>query len=161
MNTQLDEVQRNESAIRRLYEECINPGRLELLPELLDPEFTGGRGERGPEGFAESVRNLRKGFSDLSFTIEDLFGGRDRVAVRWTMRGRHTGPFAGVAASGVTVSQVGVVIYQMRDGRALQSALHPDRLGLYQQIGVIGPLETGFLVKPAADGAQAAARSAA
>lgn len=146
MDTLQNEVQRNERAIRRLYEECINPGRLELLPELMDPEFTGGRGERGPEGFAQSVVALRKGFSDLSFTIEDLFGGPDRVAVRWTMRGRHTGPFAGAAPTGAEVTQAGAVIYVMRDGRALQSFLYPDRLGFYQQIGIVGPLETGFLI---------------
>ena len=35
---------------------------------------------------------------------------------------------------------------ERRDGRALQSFLYPDRLGFYQQIGIVGPLETGFLI---------------
>jgi predicted ester cyclase len=139
-----DEAAINVRQVRRLYEECLNPGRLELLPELLAEDFIGGRGERGPEGFAQSVRTLRAAFSDLHFEIEDVFGDAQRVAVRWVMTGRHTGDFAGVAPTQNAVSQGGTVIYAMRDGRMQRAWLQSDRLALYQQVGIVGALPPGF-----------------
>ena len=139
----------NVQQVRRLYEECLNPGRLELISELLAEDFVGSRGERGPDGFAHSVKALRAAFSDLHFEIEEVFGDAQRVSARWLMTGRHTGTFAGVAPTGNAVRQAGIVVYAMRDGRLLRAWMQSDRLALYQQIGLVGELPPGFAL-PAA-----------
>src|SRR4051794_20814589 len=72
----------NQQLIRRLYDDCITSGRLELLPELIADDYIGPRGERGPEGFAGPLRGLRAGFPDIHFTVEDLIAQGDRVSVR-------------------------------------------------------------------------------
>ncbi|MES2070112.1 MAG: ester cyclase [Pseudomonadota bacterium] len=126
---------KNKLLVRRLYEECFNTGKLELLHELLGEDFIGSRGERGPAEFAATLAGLYQGFPDVRFTVEDLFAEGDRVAVRWSFQASHRGPFAGVAASHAQVAQTGIAIYLVRDGKLRQAWLQADRLGLLQQIG--------------------------
>ena len=138
MNTsQLDS---NKQLVRRLYEDCLNTGKTELLTELLADDFIGSRGEKGPAEFAHTVAMLRDGFPDLKFQVEDLIAEDDRVAARWSMQATHTGPFVGFAASGKPVTQTAIVIYRVRDGKITRAWLQSDRLGVMQQIGAVPPL---------------------
>lgn len=124
---------------RRLYEEAINTGRLDLLDEILAEDFTGPRGERGPQAMAQSIVPLRAGFPDLAFHIDDVFcsGAKEnrRVTVRWTMRGTHSGPFSGLPPSGNKVVQSAIAIYTCAGGRFTRLWLMNDRLALLYQIG--------------------------
>src|SRR5581483_12513127 len=53
--------------------------------------------------------------------LHDVIVDRDRVAVRWTLRGTHAGPFIGIAATG-RWSRRGRPVCDARwsDGRALE-----------------------------------------
>jgi predicted ester cyclase len=130
-------VAENKERIRALYEDCINPGRLDMLDELIAPDFIGPKGELGPREFRASIDTVRMGFPGVRFEIEDLFGEGDKVAVRWTFHARHGGHFAGLPPSGTRVSQAGHVIYQLRDGQIVRAWLQVDRLGVLQQIGAV------------------------
>ena len=132
----------NQNLVRSLYEEFINPGRLEQMSSLISPSFvsqtfTGGPGEQGPEEFCQAVSKLREAFPDLHFVIEDIFAEDDRVAVRWQMTGTHRGTFAGAPATGKEVRQPGIVIYHIREGLIERAWRQSDRVILYQQIGLL------------------------
>ena len=98
----------------------------------------GPNGERGPAGFAATFQDLRCGFPDITFTIEDLLAERDRVAVRWRWNATHAGQFRSFAATNRHVANTGIAIYELRDGRVTRAWLETDRLGALQQIGAIG-----------------------
>lgn len=127
----------NKAVVRRLYDECVNGGRTDLMAELVGPDFSLPDGSRGPAAFAANVAALRQGFPDLRFTIQELVAEGDRVAARWTWTGTHTGTFRGFAASGRRVRDTGIVIYTLAGGRVAGAALETDRLGVLQQIGVL------------------------
>ena len=78
----MDTVARNKDLVRTLYEDCINTGRLERLAELVDPDFTGPRGERGPLGLRATIEAVRTGYPGVRFEIHDLFGEGDKVAAQ-------------------------------------------------------------------------------
>jgi predicted ester cyclase len=128
---------RNKQRIKKLYEDCINPGRLELLTELVSPDYVGLNGERGPAGFREVVEGLRAGFPDIHFTIEDLIAEEDRVAVRWRWTGAHRGTFRGIPPSQKHVTNTAIAIYRLRADGIVGAWLESDRLGVLQQVGVI------------------------
>ena len=136
-------LENNKLLVRRLYEDCINPGKVELLAQLLADDFVGSRGEKGPSEFANTIVALRKGFPDIRFELEDLIAEGDRVAVRWKFQATHMGAFVGVPPSRKQVTQTAIVIYQVREGKLIQAWLQADRLGLLQQIGALAPLATG------------------
>jgi predicted ester cyclase len=54
---------------------------------------------------------------DLQFTIDDLVAERDRVTIRWTLRGTKTGPMLGRPPSGEPVELAAIVIFRIADGK--------------------------------------------
>lgn len=129
--------EKNKEAVRKLYEDILNTGKLELLNQIIAEDYVGIAGQNGPAGFAEQVKVLRQGFPDIHFTVEDLIADRERVVVRWTWQGTHTGTFGNFHASLKKVNNHGIVIYQFKDNKIVQSWIETDRLGVLQQIGVV------------------------
>lgn len=130
-------LERNKQLIGKLYEDCINPGKMELLPQLIADDYVDVRGEKGPAAFADTVMSLRQGFPDIRFTVEDLIAEGDRVTVRWKWRGMNTDSFRGFPASQKQVTNDGIVIYRIRDDKIVQAWIQIDRLGVLQEIGAV------------------------
>ncbi|HLV64908.1 MAG TPA: ester cyclase [Polyangiaceae bacterium] len=135
-----ERLESNKRAVRRLYEECINQARVELYPELIAKEYVGPNGESGPSGFRDTVEAMRAGVPDIRFTVDDLVAEDDKVAIRWTWTGTQTGTLRGFPASNARVTNTGIAVYRLSDGKITGSWLETDRLGVLQQIGVIPKL---------------------
>ena len=67
-------------------------------------------------------------------TVEDMVAEGDRVAVRVTWRGIHTGTFAGVEATGRPIRVSGVGIFRVTNGRVSERWLEFDSAGLMRQL---------------------------
>jgi len=138
----------NKQLVRRLYEDYINPGRLDRLGEIVSPDFVGPGPQPGPAGFATIMTNLRTGFPDLVYTVEELVAEGDRVAVRWVWRGTHTGPFRTFAPTGRKVENTGFAIFQVADGKLVRASVETDRLGFLVSVGAV-PYDPAFGPPPA------------
>ncbi|WP_237152830.1 ester cyclase [Oryzibacter oryziterrae] len=128
-----------QDLVKGLYQDCLNPRRLDRLTDYLADDFLGAGGEQGPAGFRTTVERMVTAFPDLKFEIEDLFGAGDRICVRWRFEAEHRGPLGAVAPSGRMATQQGIGIYEARDGKLARAWLQVDRLGVLQQIGAIKP----------------------
>lgn len=131
--------EKNREVVRRIYEDCLNTGQLELLNQFVGQDFVGIDGQKGPAGFAGIIQELRQGFPDIHWTIEDLIAEGDRVAVRWEWQGTHQRTFRGFPASQKQMTNSAIAIYQLRDNKVVQAWIQTDRLGFLQQIGVVSP----------------------
>jgi predicted ester cyclase len=89
---------------------------------------------RGRETWRRGVDVMRQGFPDIRAQIEDIFGAGDRVAVRLTFHGTHTGEFQGFAATGRTVSYTSNEIYRVADGLIAEEWICSDIAGLMAQL---------------------------
>jgi predicted ester cyclase len=127
----------NKELVRRLYDDYLNPGHLDRLNEIVSPGFVGAGPQRGPAAFSGTIGALRGAFPDLRYTVEDLVGDGDRVAVRWTWRGTHTGAFRGFAPTGKQVVNAGFAIFEITDGKLARAWLETDRLGFLLAIGAV------------------------
>jgi predicted ester cyclase len=143
----------NKEIVRHLYEDIINSGHLERLSEVVSDEYVAADGTRGPAAFRAPVARLLGGFPNIHFTIEDLIGEGDRVAVRWRWEATHDGPFAGIAPTHKRITNSGIAIYGLRSGRIVSNWLESDRLGALQQLGVV-PQGIGQPNKPQGSAAQ-------
>lgn len=132
----LDKAHANAAVVMKLYEECLNQKNYSMAEALIAPslETPGGR---GVEGFLEIIRPLHAAFDPLAFKIEDIIAQGDRVVVRWTMRGTHSGVWAGAAPTHKPVQQTAIVIYQVQDGKIAAYWPMVDRLGLAMQLGLV------------------------
>lgn len=131
----LEEV--NRAAVARLYDECINQGKLNVADQLISSSFiaSGPNGGTGPEGYRATVRHLLAGFPDIHFTVHNLVAENDHVAVYWAWDGTHRGSFASVAPTGNRVHQEGMVMYRFESGKITEAKVLFDRLGVFQQLG--------------------------
>lgn len=118
------------TAVRRLYAEVFNEGRLEAADELVSPTFVAHGGPvdaTGPDFFKGTATRLRDAFSGMRFDLRDVFADGDRIAARWLMTGTHTGDSLGVPPTGEPVAREGIVIFRV------------DEHGLAEQWTQTGP----------------------
>jgi len=91
----------NKQLVRRLVEEVINDGRLDVLDEIYEPRLaTAAR--RWIEPFLTS-------FSDVRMRIVELIAEGDRVVGRFACSGTHTGTWLGHAPTGRRFTDVAEV----------------------------------------------------
>ena len=136
----------NKRLARRALEEIYAKGDLELVEELVHPDFADHDPAhpdqpRGPESVRETVRNLHGMFSELRFEVEDEIAEGDRVVQRVTMSGRHTGPLMGREPTDRTFAVRHVNIWRIADGKIADHWGSRDDLGLLVQLGLIAPGE--------------------
>jgi predicted ester cyclase len=85
----------------------------------------------------EHIIAFEAAFPHYELVAEDLVAEGDRVAVRTTFKGTHTGEFMGVAPTGKDVSIPIMLIYRIEGGKIAEHWMNADAMGLMQQLGAI------------------------
>lgn len=86
----------------------------------------------------DTVNIFRTAFpNDMRYTIDDLFGAGDRVAVRWTASGTNTGSLMGLPATDKAVAVSAVYIFRVEGGKLAEAWGDFDALGMQQQLGLL------------------------
>ena len=134
-------AEENMATARRYYDEVLNAGQLAVLNEIGAADYIEnsplpGQGT-GLSGWEDRVNIVRGAFPDIHYTVEDMFGAGDRVAVRWRLAGTHTGPIMGIPPTGRPVQMGGIDIHRLAGGRLAEHWDQVDLLGFLQQIGAI------------------------
>ena len=128
----------NKSAVRRLYERVWNLGELDVLDEIVTSDFVGHRSDRpddlGREALRQSVIALCEAFPNGKFTIEEMVGEGDSVAVRYTARATHKGPFRELQPTGNEIIVEGLALYRIEEGQIAERWEILDQLSLMQQL---------------------------
>jgi predicted ester cyclase len=102
----------NKAVVRRLIDEVLNSGRLEVIDELYAPEL------------AAAARRwlvpFRASFPDVHMEIEELIAEGDTVVGRFTCSATHLGGWLGQAPTGrrfERVDEVAIFRFRERQGR--------------------------------------------
>lgn len=131
----------NKALLQRYFEEVANKGDLDLIDEMVAPDYVGHMPEGeaiGIEGAKQHIMVFRSAFPDLSFTYNDMIAEGDEVAVRYTVRGTHEGTLMGIIPpTGKQITMTGVAIFQIVGGKIVGAWSIPDMLGAMQQLGVM------------------------
>jgi predicted ester cyclase/heme-degrading monooxygenase HmoA len=130
-------TQHNKEVVRKLYEQSLNKRNLELLRDLVSEDYVGVRGIKGAAGFQEPVVPVIKGFPDIQWTIEELLGEGDKVFVKWKLQGTHTGQWQHYAITGKTITNEGMAVFELKDGKIINGKVLTDRLDFLQQLGAL------------------------
>jgi predicted ester cyclase len=124
----------NKILVRREQEELWNhSGDLDAAEEL----FAAGEAEAAKQQAAD----FRRGFPDVTSTIEDLIAEGDKVVARWRSRATHRGDYMGIAPSDKEVEFTGISFYRIEGNKIAESWSVEDQFGLMRQIGAVAESE--------------------
>ena len=74
----------------------------------------------GREDWKQTMTPFFTGFPDLNIPIEFTVAEGDKIVVRWTATGTHTGDFRGIAPTGKRISIAGVAIARVTGGKIVE-----------------------------------------
>ena len=138
-----DSVATNIKAYTQVWEEIMNQRKLETFN---DSNFSKNVVLRasptdvvGLDNFKAYYGNFLTGFSDIEFTIKDIFGQGNKLVKYWNFKGKHTGSFFGIPASGNTVNIDGTTLVLMDKGKIAEERDFFDNLEFMTQLGELPP----------------------
>ena len=115
---------KNKALMRRVYEEMWNQGQASLARELFER----------PEGVERFVSQFLTSFGDLHHTVEEMIAEDDRVVVRFTARGTHTGRWLDFVPTSGSIQYTGVTLARITGDKIVEHHTWWDKAGLIEQI---------------------------
>jgi predicted ester cyclase len=134
-----------KTAVRRIFDEVINEGRLDTVEELFADDYVdhGPMGDlQGREAFVQLVQAWRGAVPDVHCEVEHLVAEGDLVG--WLVRttGTHTGEGLGFPPTGKSFETVSANLGVFRDGRAVEHWAEQGMFPMLVQLGVL-PMPAG------------------
>ena len=139
--TTVDSVTANIKMYSNVWDEIINKRKLD---EFNETNFTKNvvmhaspTDVVGIDSARAYYANYLTGFSDITFTIKDVFGMGNKLVKHWNFKGTHTGLFFGIPATNKKVDIDGVTLVRMENGKIAEEKDFFDNLEFMQQLGII------------------------
>jgi predicted ester cyclase len=140
----MSDLETNKAIALRLIE-VFNGRRLDLLEDVLHPEFR-GRGmsalapdepEVGPGARRKLYEMFYEAIPDARGEVVDVVAEDDKVVLVDRFGGTHRGEFLGRPGTGDHIEWLAMHIYTIRDGKVLEDAYLRDELAIMQQLGPV------------------------
>ena len=132
----------NEELVRDACHVIWGEGDFSRVREFYSEHFlahdssVGSNWGKGADGVEKLARSLRSAIPDYHETIEDIIVSGDRVAVRLTIRGTHTGPLPFAPATGRSIEIRDHSMFRIEDGKIAEQWALTDQLSLLVQLGL-------------------------
>ena len=124
--------------VRHIMEDGFNKQDLSVVEASFTKDYVRyGYGGPSANSLAEHIESLKAYHSSLTnarFEIQQMVSDGSSVAVRYILRGTHTGTFMGVAASGNEVERHAVAIFTIVGGKVTEGHIVSDSGGLLDQL---------------------------
>jgi steroid delta-isomerase-like uncharacterized protein len=134
-------VEANIKMYSHVWDEIMNKGKLEVFN---DSNFTRDvtfhmkpANVVGIDSAKAFYSNFLTGFSNIQFSIKDVFGQGEKLVKHWNFKGTHTGDFFGIPATGKAVDLDGSTIVLMRDGKIAEEQDFYDNMDFMTQLGLV------------------------
>lgn len=122
-------IEAHKEKVRRWFTDGVRGGidrqRFEAIArETFAPDVADHDGpdpEHGFDAILRAVPALMQAFPDCRFTVEQMIGEGDRVAVRLRGEATHGGEAMGVAPTGQRIAWAENEIFRFEDGRIVES----------------------------------------
>jgi predicted ester cyclase len=129
----------NADTLRRVFS-LMDEKDVPAIRELLAPDFSavmGGNPPMSADEWAAMGAMMYAAFPDGSHTIDETFEVGDRVILRGSFSGTHTGDFMGMPPTGKEITITFMNIDRFAGGKLVEHRAEVDMAGLMQQLGAI------------------------
>ena len=140
LKAQKELEQQNKALIEKCFEE-LNNKNFQIYDEYCDPQYRFYNPSINPnplslEDMKGYLESLFKAFTDLNWSIKEIFAEGDRVIVWNVFSYIHENEFQGIPATGNKVEGSSILIYKIQNGKILEEREEADMLGLMLQSGM-------------------------
>jgi len=139
----IDTVANNIKAYSHVWDEIMNKGKLEMFNDsnfAKDVVMHASPSDIvGIDSSRAYYSNFLTGFSNITFTVKDVFGQGEKLVKYWSFKGTHTGTFFGIPATGKTVSLDGTTLVRMANGKIAEERDFFDNMDFMTQLGLMPP----------------------
>ncbi|WP_338875582.1 ester cyclase [Spirosoma sp. SC4-14] len=130
----------NKAVVTRYWEDFWNKKQGDLINEItaadLKLHFPPGQAHQ-PPSLKKWFETAQSAFPDVHFTMHDLIAEGDKVVCRWSYEATNTGGFLGNDATNRKVTDQGINMFRIENGKIAELWMSGDSLGLLHQLGVI------------------------
>ena len=137
----MSNTEAGKKVVRDLIQTVWNGGQLDALPHFWTVDCVNhamsGSDNRGLDAlriYHEQFMTAFAAFAEVHTHIEQQIAEADRVVTYTIARGRHTGPFFGIAPTGKSVSLASIRIDRIKNDRIAEHWSVGDMAGLMQQL---------------------------
>jgi predicted ester cyclase len=128
----------NKTVARRVLEEVFPTNDQAALREVISDQFVNHEAPEGTPpglgGITMFMNLLHRAFSDQHWEIHDVIAEDDKVVIRCTHSGVHTGDFFGLPATGRRFAYRQMHIIRVIDGKGVEHWAVRDDADLMRQL---------------------------
>ena len=128
----------NKTVARRVLEEVFPANDDVALREVISDRFVNHEAPEGTPpglgGISMYMHLLNQAFSDQQWDIHDVIAEDDKVVIRCTHTGRHTGDFFGLPATGRRFAYEQMHVVRVVNGKGVEHWAVRDDASLMQQL---------------------------
>lgn len=129
-----------EDTLKEAWTAAWDRGEVEALSAISTTEYTrhgkSGGSSMNLDQYQEEIRAIRRGFPDLTTTVDSILVDGNRAAIFWKTTGTHTETFLGVPATGKSVVTQGSNQIELRDGLVHRETVTWDGTELLNALGI-------------------------
>lgn len=132
-------AQDNIKFYSNVWDVAINQGDISILDEAYAPDVVLHTvpETKGAANAKAYYANYVTGFSDREFTVKETFAQGNKLTKYWVFKGKHTGDFFGIPATGKTISVEGCTIATIINGKITEERDFFDNLEFLRQLGLM------------------------
>jgi predicted ester cyclase len=131
--------EQNKELILRWFEEDAK-GNYDIWGEVCSPDYKAHYPSIAKsitlEEHLQMWKMFKEAFPDIKETVAGIIAKGDKVILRLTIRGTHTGEFMGIQPTGKEFEYSAIEVYRIYEGKVVEVWGEADNLGLNQQLGM-------------------------
>ena len=124
-----------EDRVREYWRRVWSEGDVEFACEFYAPTFRQDGEQVAAADFAEAARAWRAKFDGFRADVERVYPVPGGIVTRVAYRGRHTGDFQSVPATGREIEVSGLDVFLFEDGRCVEHLHEADHYTMFVQLG--------------------------
>jgi steroid delta-isomerase-like uncharacterized protein len=110
----------NKSLVRRYYEEVLNGRQVQVIDDLIAPDFVNVLSDGNRIDLAvykQALAQTLEILPDLHVAIEDQIAEGDKVVTRFKATGTPQTEYAGIKPTGKPIKVTAIHIHRVQDGK--------------------------------------------
>ncbi|KPV57331.1 hypothetical protein QJ48_22770 [Paenibacillus sp. A3] len=125
--------QRNTETVTAFIEAFWNESDLECTDRFLSDDYQ-ELAYQSKEGLKQFAGKILEAFPDKRYTVEEMIAQGEKVLVRMTVKGTHTGMFFGTAPTGNSIDVTLYRQYRVVDGKIAEHRGWIDMVTMWRQL---------------------------